>query len=42
MSLSNPIPVEKLDFQIVTDSEYQHLELNNEIDEDVVYLVVAD
>jgi len=42
MSLSNPIPVEKLDFQIVTDSEYQQLELNNEIDEDVVYLVVAD
>jgi hypothetical protein len=42
MALSNPISIEKLDFQIVTDSEYQQLELNNEIDEDVVYLVVAD
>jgi len=42
MSLSNPIPIEKLDFTIVTDSEYQQLELNNEIDEDIVYLIVVD
>jgi hypothetical protein len=42
MPLSNPVPIEKLDFQIVTDSEYQQLETNNGIDEDTIYLVVAD